>query len=273
MREKLTSLVPFAAAVAAALAWGSPGVADGPVNRVPVLELDIRPLSGPSAVEPRRLDVRPGRPSRLSFATDWDEVGEVGLELVAHAEPAGDANSLLVTLEALLTLPDGRRIEASRRAEIRQSGTILFELYRHGERPFTLVVRAALSETWEVVHRPSVGAPVRFEVEIERVEGPVRTSLERNLLHTFVNRTVRYEFQSGSELTDEALALSLTPLRLIEDLVEIKINVAGRLPAQDGMTVIARDENLVVNRGATHPLTVTVGEPPRGYRFQVTPRF
>jgi hypothetical protein len=60
---------------------------------------------------------------------------------------------------------------------------------------------------------------------------------------------------------------------LLGDLVEIKIHVSGRLPGEHGTTVIGRDENLVINRGATSPVTVTAGDPPQGYRFQITPRF
>ncbi len=93
------------------------------------------------------------------------------------------------------------------------------------------------------------------------------------MLQTFENETVRYEFERGPELTDEALTLSLTPLRLIGDLIEINVNIEGRLPGDDGVTVIARDENLVVNRGAMLPVDVTIGDPPVGYRFQVTTLF
>ena len=74
-------------------------------------------------------------------------------------------------------------------------------------------------------------------------------------------------------MTDEALTLELTPVRLIGDLVEINVNVEGRLPGDDGVMLIARDENFVVNRGAMLPVSVTTGDPPVGYRFQVTALF
>jgi hypothetical protein len=39
------------------------------------------------------------------------------------------------------------------------------------------------------------------------------------------------------------------------------------------VTVIARDENLIVNRGAISPIEATTGDPPVGYRFQVKALF
>jgi len=273
MQVKFPSLLARAGTIAIAIACSQPGAAENPVTKVPLVELDIRPLTGPSNVEPRQLVVRPGRPSRLRFETVWEGFGEVELQLVARAEPAGVEGAMTVTIEALSSLPDGRKIEASKRATVNQRAAILFELFRQDQQPFTLVIDAELSETWEIVQTPSVGAPVRFEIEVVRIQGAAQVSLERNMLNTFVNRPVRYEFTRGPDPGDEALTLSLTPMRLIDDLVEIKINLAGRLPGEDGITVLAREDNLIVNRGATSPVNATVGDPPVGYRFHVTPRF
>lgn len=93
------------------------------------------------------------------------------------------------------------------------------------------------------------------------------------MLHTFKDETVRYEFKLGPGAADEGLTLSLTPVRLLGDMVEINVYVEGRLAGNDGMTVIARDENLVISRGAMLPVNVTIGDPPVGYCFQVTAIF
>ncbi len=261
------------AAVLSIVLLGSPdSAAVDRVKKIPLVEIEVRALS---ESEPRlhSLTLKADRPARLQFETGWDEIGGVRVELTGRAEAAGNAGARTVRLQAVLTLPDGRRVRASREVLIKERSTILFELFRQDDRSFTLAITAEISHTWEVVRTPSVGSPVRFEVEVVRVEGTAQTSLERNMLHTFENETVRYEFRLGPDLTDEALTLSLTPVRLIGDLIEINVNVEGRLPGDDGMTVIARDENLVVNRGAMLPVTVTIGDPPVGYRFQVTAIF
>ncbi len=238
------------------------------VKKIPSVEIEVLALCE-TEPRPRALILNAERPARLQFTTDWDDVGEVRVELTGRAEASGSAGARRVRLQAVLTLPDGRRIQSSRETVIKDRATLLFELFRQNDRPFTLAITAEISQSLEVVQFVSVGPPVRFEVEIFYVEDGTRTSLERNMLHTFENQTVRYEFSRGPELTDEALTLSLTPVRLIGDLVEINVNIEARLPGDDGVTVIARNETFVVNRGAISPIEATIGEPPVGYRFQV----
>lgn len=267
------TLVLTLAAVLSILALGGPGSAAADrVKKIPLVEIEVRALSEP---EPQRraLVLKADRPARLQFETGWDEIGDVRVELTGRAEAAGNAGARRVRLQALLALPDGRRIQASREAVVKERSTFLFELFRQDDRPFTLAITAEISQGLEVIHTVSVGSPVRFEIEVVRVEGSAQTSLERNMLHTFVNQTVRYEFNRGPDLTDEALTLSLTPVRLIGDLAEIKVNIEGRLSKDEEVTVIARDENLVVNRGATSSIDVMIGDPPVGYRFRVTALF
>jgi hypothetical protein len=242
------------------------------VKKIPLVEIEVRALA---ETEPksRLLMLNAERPARLQFATAWDDVGEVRVGLTGRAEASGSEGARKVRLEALLTLPDGRQIQAVRETVVEDRTTLFFELFRQDDRPFTLAITATISESWEVLHTVSVGPPVRFEVEVFRVEGSARTSLERNMLHTFEDQTVVYEFRRGPDLTDEALTLSLTPVRLIGDLVEINVNIEGRLPTGDEVTVIARNERLVVNRGAISPIEATTGDPPVGYRFQVTALF
>ena len=269
---RITTLLALAAVFSIALLGGSDSAAMDRVKKIPLVEIEVLALAE-SEPRPHFLMLKADRPARLQFESGWDEIGNVRVELTGRAEAMGDAGARTVRLQAILTLPDGRRVQASREVVIKDRSTILFELFRQDDRPFTLAITAEISQTWEVIHTPSFGPPVRFEVEVVRVEGNTQTSLERNMLQTFANETVRYEFKRGPKLTDEALTLSLTPLRLIGDLIEINVNIEGRLPGDDGVTVIARDENLVVNRGAMLPVDVTIGDPPVGYRFQVTTLF
>jgi hypothetical protein len=253
--------------------WGAHAGPGNPLRQIPLVELEVRTLPGSPDEKPQQLVLKSDRPGRLEFDVEWDGVGRVRVELTARAEPAGDAGAQSLSLQALLILPGGRKIQASRQSVVDQRGTVLFELFRQDERPFTLAIEATVSETWEVVRAPAVGAPVRFDIEIIRAVGHARESFERNILNTFENQTVRYEFHAGPDLEDEALTLSLTPVRLIGDIAEIRVVVIGRLPHGDDVTLIARDEIQVANRGSSFAITVMVGDPPAGYVFQVTPRF
>jgi len=259
-------------AVATVLSLLHPGTAEiaasDRVKKIPSVELEIRALS---ETEPQRraLMLKADRPSRLRFKTAWEPVGDVAVVLTGRAETAGNDGARRVRLQAALSLPDGREIQASREALVKDRSTFLFELFRQDDRPFTLAIVAEISQSWEVTNVVTVGPPVRFEIEVIHVDGNTQTSLERNMLHTFENQTVRYEYRAGPDPADEALTLNLTPLRLIGDLVEIKVNIEGRLPGDNGMTVVAREENIVVSRGVTSPIDVTAGDPPAGYRFQV----
>jgi hypothetical protein len=269
---RITSLLALAVVFSLALLGGPEPAATDRIKKIPLVEIEIRALSE-SEPRPHSLMLKADRPARVQFEAGWDEIGNVRVELTGRAEATGDADARTVRLQAILTLPDGRRIQASREALIKERSTILFELFRHDDRPFTLALTVQISQTLEVIHTPSFGSPVRFEIEVMRVEGNTPSSLERNMLNTFENETVRYEFTLGPDLTTAALTLSLTPVRLIGDMVEINVNIEGRLPGDDGVTVIARDENFVVNRGAMLPVDVTIGDPPVGYRFQVTTLF
>lgn len=249
------------------------GSADGVLRKIPLVELEVRVLQGEATQAPERVVLKGDSPARLAFASDWVGVGPVRVELTARAEGSGGQGAQSLRLEAVLTLPDGARVRTSRNSVVDKRGTILFELFRQGDRPFTLAIATAISETWEVIRMPAVGKPVRFEIEVLRIEGERTTSLERNILQTFVGQSVKYEFKLGPDLTDDAINLRLTPMRLIDDLVEIQVNFEGRLSGSDDLTVIARDETLVVSRNSSSALTVAAGNPPAGYEFRVTPRY
>jgi len=242
------------------------------VKKIPSVEIGVRALV---EMEPtlRPLTLNADRPARLQFSTEWEAVGRVQVELTGRSEAAGIEGARRVRLRAALNLPDGRRIQATREVLVKDRTTFLFELFRSDDQPFTLAIDAEVVQSWEVVNAVSVGPPVRFEVEVFRVEAGDQTSLERNMLNTFEDQTVKYEFKRGPERTDEALTLSLTPVRLIGDLIEIKVNIAGYLPDDGDVTVYARDENLVVSRGTVSTIEATTGDPPVGYRFQLKALF
>jgi len=57
------------------------------------------------------------------------------------------------------------------------------------------------------------------------------------------------------------------------DLITIQVQISGVLPSSDGPALLSRTERIIASRGSTTMVAATVGTPPSGYRFQVTPDF
>jgi hypothetical protein len=133
----------------------------------------------------------------------------------------------------------------------------------HGEQVRRAVVRPLAT----------IGAPVRFTIAVERVDGESIALLETNDLHTFVGQSVEYSFRQGQNEGLEAVRLSLLPVSLSGDTVTIDAEITGALPGAGGTSLANRTERIVASRRATCRVTATAGTPPAGYQFQVTPDF
>jgi len=219
-----------------------------------------------------RVDPRDG--GETQFALAWpDSTSESGLKLrAAQAPPASDMDHA-VDLEAELTLPSGRTVRARRRIELDSRTTVLFEIHRHDERPLTLVIEAEASQETIISRHPVVGAPVRFLLEVQRVERGRTVSLETNRLQAFEGQSVSYSFRLGDSPGAEAARVSLRPLRVSGSIVEIEVETDGKLPDGEGLLVIGRRERWVASRGTTSTLAFESGDPPSGYRILVTADF
>jgi hypothetical protein len=55
--------------------------------------------------------------------------------------------------------------------------------------------------------------------------------------------------------------------------VTIDAEISGALPGAGGTVLMSHSERIVASRRATSRLAATTGNPPAGYRFQVTPEF
>lgn len=238
-----------------------------------VSPINASPVEGTS---PQRLQLRvePDREGETEFALAWPDPDTVSrLKLRADRSSVPGAMDHALDLEAELTLPDGTTVRAHRRIELDDRATSLFEVYRHGERPLTLVIEAEATRETVVSRHPVAGSPILFLLEIQRVEKGRTISLETNELRTLEGQSVSYSFRLGSGPDADAARVSLKPLRVREGIVEIEVETDGRLPDGDGLVILGRRERWVASRGATSTLEFVSGEPPSGYRFLVTPVF
>ena len=142
---RITTLLALAAVFSIALLGGSDSAAMDRVKKIPLVEIEVLALAE-SEPRPHFLMLKADRPARLQFESGWDEIGNVRVELTGRAEAMGDAGARTVRLQAILTLPDGRRVQASREVVIKDRSTILFELFRQDDRPFTLAITQAPNE-------------------------------------------------------------------------------------------------------------------------------
>jgi hypothetical protein len=280
-RARISALL-LAAAVAAPVLSAQVSTTDGGprvhLRQRTWIDLKITPLNGTpaegSSPGPVLLKVDPSDGVETEFALAWpDPSSKSGLKLrAAQAAPASGMDHA-VDLDAELTLPSGRKVLAERRIELDSRTTVLFEIHRHAERPLTLVIEAEASEETIISRHPVVGAPVRFLLEVQRVEQGRTISLETNQLQAFEGQAVSYSFRLGDNPDAEAARVSLRPLRVSGSIVEIEVETDGKLPDGDRLLVIGRRERLVASRGTISTLAFESGDPPTGYRFLVTADF
>jgi hypothetical protein len=253
-----------------------------PLPRVHLVEQDLVLLT----VVPMNVDPAPGsaplpgpveledRGTLLEYRLQWPGPGQAStVELRVTPRPPRSGARHLLLLESRVELPDGSRVRSSREMVFSESDTSLFEVHRLGERALVLAIQAKQERDTRLTVRRETGAPIQFQLEIERLEGDLSESLETNRLNTFVGDPVGYGFQIGSLGEGESLRVRLTPTRLYGDLAQIEIDVSGMLFDGEQTAMISRTEDWMTTRGTTSSLEVAVGQPPRGYRFRVTPWF
>jgi hypothetical protein len=239
------------------------------------------------AFKPLTASVAPGTdPAALALAINPHGGGETEFRLLwpgddsttllklnaTRSESAGSTKHL-VALEALLTLPDGSKVRSSTRFDFDERTTALFEVYRIEGNALTLIVEAEASEETIISRGGAIGPPVRFFLEIQRVQDGKTISLETNLLQTFVGEAVSYGFRLGDTPASDAARLSLRPVRMSGELLEIEVEIDGTLPMDEELVVLGRRESWIASRGVVSTFSFESGEPPEGYRFLVTADF
>jgi hypothetical protein len=242
-----------------------------------VLKIEAMTVEGgrsKAAGTPQEMEIGPSRPASVDLVVPW---GTDRATVTVHFEarltsltPDGEA---VLLCECSTTRAGRAPVVASREIRLADEGSGLFEVFGEGERRLLLTLHA--EQAGRAVVRPpaSVGAPVRFEVAVERVDGERIVLLETNELHTFVGESVEYSFRQGQGDGLEAVRLTLLPVAVSGDLVTIDAEIAGALPGAGGTALVSHTERIVASRRSTSRVTATTGTPPAGYRFQVTPDF
>jgi hypothetical protein len=220
--------------------------------------------------------------------------GEVGpskdapFELAVPWGPGKTQVTVTLTAKLLSVTPDGEAVlmlqsearksgrpplSASRELRLAEEGSGLFEIFGESDRRILLAIRG--EKVRRAVVRPPlvVGAPVRFTVAVERVEGDRSVLLETNELHTFVGQSVEYSFRSGQDESLETVRLALLPSTISGDIMTIEASISGALPGAGGTVLLSRNERIAASRQSVSPIAALAGTPPAGYRFQVTPDF
>ncbi|HET9298540.1 MAG TPA: hypothetical protein VFO11_01260 [Candidatus Polarisedimenticolaceae bacterium] len=254
---------------------GFAAAAPYPVVQVPVFHLTCRVLSTPGSssvvLSEGTVDLEPDRPGRLELDLPWDASGSAGLSLDALRQEAPEGGHR-VHLEAVLRPPGGAPVRLDRSVDLTEGATALLELHRRAGR--TLVLALEIEGDFRpVVGIPTgLGAPVLFHLTVERVSGAESAPLETNALHTLVGEGVEYAFRRGGGNAEETLRLRLTPVRVGAEVVEVDVELDGRLPGGEGPSTLRRDR-LLATRGSTSSFDAVAGTPPAGYRFRIRPEF
>jgi hypothetical protein len=221
----------------------------------------------------RNADLGPRKPEILAFHVPWGAEGHA-LDVSLKVTLVSAAPSDLVVRCAATVVSAGRpAVQANRDIHFADEGSAVFEVYGDGDGRLLLTLQGERAERAVAGPIPPPGDSVRFTVAVEGVEGDRSAVLETNELHTFVGQSVEYSFQQGPEGNRESVRLVLIPESISGDLVTIRAEISGVIPGPNGPAMISRSDRIVASRRATTAVAATVGTPPSGYRFQVTPDF
>jgi hypothetical protein len=220
-----------------------------------------------------RAEVGPSAPATIELQVPWATTGSsVAVRLILALSSVG-ADGVVLRCNSTATAPGDPPARASRELRLADEGDGLFEVYGDGARRVLLTLRAERVERPVVRGAVTPGDPVRFVVAVEGVAGDRSAVLETNEIRSFVGQSVEYSFRLGQNDERESLRLVILPVSITGDLITLQVDVSGVLPGPDGPALLSRTDRIVASRRSTTPVPATVGTPPSGYRFQVTPDF
>lgn len=261
----------FAAALSA---WATPPVGVETHIILGVEALTIEDGKARPAGVSQQTEVGPSTPGAIDLTVPWaPKGGVIKLHIdvrLTSLTPDGEA---VLRCDSTAGLPGGKPAQASREIHLADEGSGLFEVYGDGDRRIVLTLRGEQVERAIVRPPVTVGAPVRFSIGIERVDGERVVLLETNELHTFVGQSVEYSFRLGQDAGLESVRLSVLPVSIAGDIVTIDAEINGALPGSEGTMLLSRHERIAASRRSTSRVQATTGTPPAGYQFQVTPDF
>ena len=227
-----------------------------------------------TAGDSREVEIGPFKPATVDIPVSWGPEGaRLNVRFEARLTSVSPDGEAVLVCESNITRAGRAPARSSREIRLADEGSGLFEVYGEGGRRLLLTLRGE-QVTRAVVRPPSsIGAPVRFLVAVERVDGERIVLLETNELNTFVGQSVEYSFRLGQDEGLEAVRLALLPTAASGDLVTIEAEISGALPGPGGRVLVSHRERIVASKRATSRVSATTGTPPAGYRFQVTPDF
>ena len=254
-----------------ALAIPPVGLETHVVVRVEALTLDGGE-SSPTGVS-GHLEVGPGAPGTLELRVPWAPPGSTVAVRLSLALSSVSADGVVLQCTSLATVAGDSPARASRELRLADEGDGLFEVFGTGGRRVLLTLHAERVERPVVRGVATPGDPVRFLVAVEGVAGDRSAVLETNEIRSFVGQSVEYSFRQGQNEERESIRLVILPVSITGDLITLQVEVSGVLPGPDGPSLLSRTDRVVASRRSTTPVPATVGTPPSGYRFQVTPDF
>jgi hypothetical protein len=223
---------------------------------------------------PREVELVPSVPAEVDFDVPWGTAPQkVSVHFSARLTSVTPGGEAVLICESSTTGQGRPPVVASREIRLADEGSGLFEVFGDGQRRLVLTLHG--EQVRRAVVRPptTVGAPVKFTIAVERVEGERTALLETNELHTFVGQSVEYSFRQGQNDGLETVRLSVLPVAISGDVITIEAEISGALPGAGGTTLVSHAERIVASRRATSRLAATTGAPPMGYQFQETPDF
>lgn len=266
-------------AALALLPWiASPALAAAvPIEKEPRWVLSFRFFTtGPDAGTAREATVAatPSRPGSASVKIPWYR-GEAEVRIDARFAAVGSGDDLDRLALEFTARPAGDPdpVRTSRDVEMSESASHLVEILREGDRSVVAAVRGERSWAPVIAAPEPVGPPVVLGLAVSRVDGDRVVPLESNELHTFLRDSVEYSFRRGTGDEEESLLLVLTPLASTGDVLDLRVQVSGRLPGDGAPVLLSRDLRVATSRGAVSKVDVLAGAPPSGYRFSLTPNF
>jgi hypothetical protein len=245
------------------------------VERHVLLSVDaliVEPSRDTRRIEALSLEIGPDSAEKASLHVPWGRGGaRASIDFTAELTGVPADGVPALRCAATVARPGRQPLHSERRVEA--EATALFEILEENGRRIVLALRTEPVDR-PVVHRlAKVGDPVRFRVDVERVDGDRAVLLETNHLNTFVGQSVTYSFRLGRDAALQDVRLDLLPLFVSGDLVTIQAGITGALPGDGVTSLLSRQERIVASRLATSTVSATTGTPPSGYRFQVTPDF
>jgi hypothetical protein len=247
---------------------------DSIVLKIDVLNATLVVDEADDAAPGLHMKFDPQKERRLRFDVLWPGEGDrSSVELITRSLPSSFGTARF-GLRAEIELPGGKLVKTAERPfAAREFSAALFELYRLGDRALTLGISGEVVTELVVPTPSSVGAEVLFNVEVLTVQEGISLSVETNRLHTFVGESVSYGFQLGAAGVADAVRLTLKPVRLSGQVLEVEVTLSGTLPGSKTIELISRTEQWITSQGATSTIPFESGDPPTGYRFLVRPQF